>query len=99
MDANVVIGVVIALLALMSLSFGIFWKIIADAKKSSHARIDRLDTDVKDMKTQCDNRLAQYVNKEDLNRLDNDMKEGFNTVTARIDTLLFAFTNGKRKRK
>jgi hypothetical protein len=87
------------LLVLMFGSFGVFWKIIIDVKKSSHVRIDRLDTDMREMKTNCDNRLATYVNKEDLNRLDKDMKDGFNGLTSRIDNLLFAFTNGKTKRK
>jgi len=98
MNGNIIIGSFIALMTLMSLSFGIFWKIIADAKKSAHARIDRLDTDMKDMKTDCNNRLATYVNKEDLGRLDKNMTDGFVTLNGRIDSLLFAFTNGKRKK-
>ena len=87
------------LLVLMFGSFGVFWKIIIDVKKSAHARIDRLDTDMKDMKTDCNNRLATYVNKNDLNRVEKTVTDGFNTMTGRIDSLLLAFTNGKSKRK
>ena len=87
------------LLVLMFGSFGVFWKIIADVKKSAHARIDRLDMSMEKMKTDCNNRLANYVNKEDLNRLDKNMTDGLSTLTGRIDNLLLAFTNGKVKNK
>lgn len=87
------------LMTLMFGSFGVFWKIIADVKKSAHARIDRVETDFKNMETTCNNRLASYVNKDDLNRLDKNMTEGLSTLTGRIDNLLLAFTNGKSKRK
>ena len=87
------------LLVLMFGSFGVFWKIISDVKKSAHARIDRLDTSMEKMKTDCNNRLSTYVNKDDLNRLDKNMTDGLSTLTGRIDNLLLAFTNGKTKRK
>jgi len=87
------------LLVLMFGSFGVFWKIITDVKKSSHSRMDRIETNMSDMKTDCNNRLASYVNKDDLNRLDKNMTDGLATLTGRIDNLLLAFTNGKSKRK
>lgn len=99
MDGSIVIGIFIALLSLMSLSFGIFWKIIQDSKKSSHSRMDRIETSMGDMKTDCNNRLATYVNKDDLNRVEKAVSDGFSTMTGRIDSLLLAFTNGIKKRK
>ena len=84
------------LLVLVFGSFGVFWKIIQDVKKSAHARIDRLDTDMKDMKVDCNKRLSTYVNKNDMDGLRCDMNSQFNNLTTRIDSLLLVFKNGNR---
>ncbi len=87
------------LLTLMFGSFGVFWKIITDVKKSSHSRMDRIETSMGDMKTDCNNRLATYVNKDDLNRVEKAVSDGFSSMSGRIDSLLLAFSNGIKKRK
>jgi hypothetical protein len=86
--------------------FGAVWFLVQDTKKSAHARMDRIETDFRTMETTCNTRLATYVNKDDVTKIDHrldgmdkDIKSGFNTLTGRIDDLLLAFTNGKRKGK
>lgn len=88
----IVSGAMILLITIVGFIFGWGWKVIQDVKKSAHARIERLEDDFKDMEHDCTTRLTTYVNKEDMNRLDTDMKDGFATLGGRIDNLILAYT-------
>lgn len=92
-------GAITVFVTVSGFIFGWGWKIIQDVKKSAHKRIDNVVEDMKDLENGCKSRLDTYVNKEDVNRIEKKVDEGFNALTGRIDSLLLAFSNGKSDRK
>jgi len=83
------------LIGLFGFSFGIFWKIIQDVKKSAHARLDRME-----------NRMTDYVKSSEINgqlrKIDTSLVEmradsntKFTSLTDRIDNLIL-LVNGTR---
>ena len=94
-DFELALKVGTAMIVLFGFSFGIFWKLLTDVKKSAHARIDRVEKDFSTMETVCNTRLATYVNKEDMKDLRVDMTNQFRGLTTRIDSLILVFKNGK----
>jgi hypothetical protein len=88
--------IVFGVIAACGIFFGIFWKIVMDVKKSSHARIDRVERDFSVMEATCNTRLASYVNKDDMKELRQDMHQQFHGLTKRIDSLLLALKNGHK---
>jgi hypothetical protein len=100
-DWSIVIGVI----TIMGILFGIFWKILADVKSSSHARMNRIETEISKMKTDCNIRLTSFANKDDVEKIEHhvdtlnrNMNTQFSGLTTRIDSLLLHFTkNGAAK--
>ncbi len=92
-------GAITLFITVSGFIFGWGWKIIQDVKKSAHKRIDNVVQDMKDLETGCNNRLATYVNKDDVNRIEKKVDNGFVAINGRFDDLLLAFTNGKRGKK
>jgi len=62
------------LMTLMFGSFGVFWKIIVDTKKSAHSRIDRVEEAFNKMEQGCLERLATYVNKTDVEKVEHRLE-------------------------
>ena len=75
------------LIALFGFSFGVFWKIMQDVKKSAHARIDRIETG-----------LGDYAKLSAVNGQYEHLSQAVNNLSTRIDNLIFTINGGKRKK-